>query len=156
MNINDALERLNTGKFSFQVSDCIASHIAAQSQQIDELTAVSEQRGVDIIQRDLHIHLLEREVSNLKASLLGAFKLRTLVSQTIETAIEAKEKLRTIDGPAMRLWISGMDNRLSVFGESFRRTVEQVLNDQRPTVREYVKLVEKLTSDLYSKFRAAA
>ena len=156
MNINDAIERLNTGKFSFQVCDCIASHIAAQSQQIDELTALSERRGVDIMQRDLHIHLLEREVSNLKILLSGAFKLRTLLSQAIDSAMEANDKFRTIDGPAVRLWISGTLNRLSAIGESLSRNVEQALNDQRPTVREYMKLVEKFTSDLFSKFRAAA
>ncbi len=156
MNINDALERLNTGKFSFQMSDCIASHIAAQSQQLDNLTALNEQRGFDIMQRDLHINMLEREVSNLKMLLSGALKLRGLLSQAMETATEAKEKLRTIDRPAMRAWVSGIEHRLSVHGESFWRAVERVLNDQLPRAQEYVKLAEKFTSDLYSKFRAAA
>jgi hypothetical protein len=155
INIDDALKRLNTGKFSFQMSDCIANHIAEQSRQIVALTTLNDQRRSDIMQHELHIHLLEREVSKLKTLLLGSLMPRTLLSQAIETASGTKEKLQTIDATAAGFWIAEIKTRLLALGKSFGPAGENGLKFVQPQIREAIKSFEKFTSDLFSKIKAA-
>ena len=81
ISIQDALARLEAGKFSFQMSDCISNHIAAQKQKIAELDARTDQAGVDIMKRDLRIHVLEKEVAALNGMLLKAIRSNALIHE---------------------------------------------------------------------------
>lgn len=156
IRIDDALIRLNEGKFSFQMSDCIADHIAAQSRQIDALTALGDRHRFDIMQRDLHIHLLEKEVDNLKKLLSGALLPHALFSQIIETASAARGKLRTIDGTSAGVLTGGIKTKLLVFGDRFSLEIAHLLKVLQPRVEEAVKSFEKITTIIFSKIKAAA
>lgn len=155
MQIKEALARLEEGKFCFRMSDAIASHIAAQSTQIDALTALNNQDRFGIMQRDLHIHLLEKEVANLKGILMGGFKMRNLASQAIEAATLAKEKILVIGAPLLEKSIAEAKAQLVVFGERAGQMSEKSWSDLQPRMREFVKLLEKFTTDLFSKFKTA-
>lgn|GEM_PF-5424266 len=155
MQIKEALARLEEGKFCFRMSDAIASHIAAQSTQIDALTALNKQDRFGIMQRDLHIHLLEKEVANLKGMLMGSFKMRNLTSQAIEAATLAKEKILVIGAPLLEKSIAEAKAQLVVFGERAGQMSEKSWSDLQPRMREFVKLLEKFTTDLFSKFKTA-
>lgn len=156
MRIDDALIRLNEGKFSFQMSECIADHIAAQSRQIDALTALNDRHRFDIMQRDLHIHLLEKEVDNLKKLLSVALLPQDLVSQAIETAAGAREKLRAFDGTSARILLVEMKTKLPALDDRFSLGIAQLLKVLQPRVEEAVKSFERITTIIFSKIKAAA
>lgn len=156
MQIKEALARLEAGKFCFRMSDSIANYIAAQSQQIDALTAQSNRDRLDIMQRDLHIHLLEREVANLKAMLMGTINMRDLISRAVETASLAKEKIFAVSAPLIEQATAEAKTRLVIIGERTGKMSEKSWNELQPQIREFAKVLEKFTNDLFSKFKTAA
>lgn len=156
MQIKEALAHLEAGKFCFRMSDSIANYIAAQSQQIDALTAQTNQDRLDIMQRDLRIHLLEKEVANLKAMLTGTIKMRALITRAIETARLTKEKIIVVGTPLIEQAITEAKTRLVVIGERAGRISEKSWNELQPQLSEFAKVLEKFTNDLFSKFKTAA
>lgn len=156
MHINDALKQLNAGKFSFQMSACIADHIAAQSREIEALTTLSDRRKYDIMQRDLHIHLLEKEVTNLKKLLLGSFMPRALLSQAIETATAASVKFHAIDVAPARLWIKEITTRLKAQVKNFAQAGQPAPEFVRSQIRVTMKSIEKLIAEVFERIKAFA
>jgi hypothetical protein len=156
MRIDDALIRLNEGKFSFQMSDCIAAHIVAQSRQIDALTVLNDRHRFDIMQRDLQIHLLEKEVDDLKKLFLRAIWLHGVISQAMETATGAKEKLRALDGASVRFWIDDIKKKLLTPGAHSGLGIVQVQKVLQYQVGEAVQSFEKFTDIILSKFKPIA
>lgn len=156
MPIDDALKQLNAGQFSFRMSDGITHHIAAQSQQIEELLAQNNRLRFDIMQQALHVHLLESEVGNLKTLLLGTFRLKALLSQTSGIVITAKEKLTKIDRTVTRRWIAEIQEWLHDLGESIGQVGQRSLQDAQPHIREAVKSFKKIRQTVFSKMKAVA
>lgn len=156
MRIQDALAKLAEGKFCFRMSDCIAEHIATQSQKIEALTISNDQCRMDILQRDLHIHLLEKEVTHLRGTLSGARQMQALLSQAIEGSSKAKEKVLFHGLPLVQKNIAEAWSRLVLFWGEAELMIEKGRNDIQPQFREIAKFLEKVASDLFRKIKAAA
>lgn len=156
ISIQDALARLEAGKFSFQMSDCISNHIATQSQKIEELSTLTNELGVDMMKRDLRIHTLEKEVAALNGMLLKALKSNEIISHAVATAKSAKEKFIQSVLPVLMQKIEEAKPRLVAFYDKVARMAEDCWKDTQPQIIESKKQLEKLTNDLYSKIKAAA
>jgi hypothetical protein len=156
ISIQDALARLEAGKFSFQMSDCISNHIAAQTQKIAELDARTDQAGVDIMKRDLRIHVLEKEVAALNGMLLKAIRSNTLIHEGVEAAKSAKENFLRIAMPHMMRMTAEAQVKFAVVYEKMTRMIEDGWKDAPPQIKEFKQQLEKMTNDLYSKIKAAA
>ena len=156
ISIQDALARLEAGKFSFQMSDCISNHIAAQTQKIAELGARTDQAGVDIMKRDLRIHVLEKEVTALNGMLLKAIRSNTVIHEGVEAAKSAKENFLRVAMPHMMRMTAEAKVKFAGVYEKMTRMIEDGWKDAPPQIKEFKQLLEKMTNDLYSKIKAAA
>ena len=156
ISIQEALARLEAGKFSFQMSDCISNHIAAQSQKIEDLTTLTNEQGLDMMKRDLRIHTLEKEVAALNGMLLKALKSNEIISHGVETAKSAKEKFVQSGLPFLMQMIEETKPRFVAFYDKMARMAEDGWKDAQPQIMEFKKQLEKLSHDLYSKIKAAA
>lgn len=156
ISIHDALAHLEAGKFSFQMSDCIRNHIAEQSQKIAELSAQSDQAGLDIMKRDHRIHVLEKEVASLNSMLFKAIRSNVFIHEGVEAVKSAKADFWQIVVPHMKRMTAEAKGKSAAFYEKMAYTIDNGWRDAQPRIKERMQLVEKMMSDLYSKIKAVA
>lgn len=82
-DLDKALRNLESGKFSFQMVDCIQQCIQRQEKELAELRAFEARARADFARDELTIARLERELKSANARIFALIKTNALLEQAV-------------------------------------------------------------------------
>jgi hypothetical protein len=81
--LDKALKNLESGKFSFQMVDCIQQYIQKQEKELVELRAFEARALADFSRDELRIARLERDLKSANARIFALIRTNALLEQAI-------------------------------------------------------------------------